>query len=149
MHPIRPGLGREFALAIEWAEAAKIALKKSRKENKHLEDTINSFIIQTRKDHDTNWKAPSENPGNLPNEEVFIERIGSRRAGSDLRTQEARELKHQVLDRKKEGWFVQDFNALCRGEKIDMNTTVVKTEQSRAVFSQLIMILILSSPLSS
>ena len=122
MHPIRPGLGREFALAIEWAEAAKIALEKSRKENKHLEDTINSFLDQTKKDHDLHWKGPEENPGNLPNEEFFIRKTGIS-SGKELRAEEALQLSDQVLDRKKDGWFVHDFNALCRGDAVNLNTS--------------------------
>merc|ERR1711892_828592 len=131
MHPIRPGLGREFALAIEWAEAAKNGLKKSRKDNKHLEDTIHSFINQTKKDHDLSWKAPEENPGNLPNEEFFIRKIGESSTGIELRDEEAMKLETQVLDRKKDGWFVHDFNALCRGEEVNMNTTSSSTTDQR------------------
>ena len=122
-HPIRPGLGREFALAIEWAEAAKVALERSRKENKHLEDTINTFLKQTKHDHDISWKDPMDNPGNLPNEEFFIEKIGIQRTGRKLRAQEAVDVAGQVLDRDKEGWYVHDFTALCRGETVNMNKT--------------------------
>ena len=121
MTPIRPGIGREFALAIEWAEGAQTVLEKSKEKNKHLEDTIRSFLNQTRIDHDKYWKAPEENPGNLPNEEYFIRRIGDESNGRDLRKEEAKELYNQVLDREKEGYFVHDFNALCRGDKININ----------------------------
>jgi len=123
IQPIRPGLGREFALAIQWAEGAKTALERSRIENKHLKDTINSFLERTQQDHDMNWKNPKENPGNLPNEEFFIDKIGSGRTGSELRDAEAEELSGQVLDRDKEGWYVHDFTALCRGETVNTNKT--------------------------
>ena len=52
--PMRPAIGKEYALAIEWAEAAKVALESSRKDNKHLEDTIRSFVEQTKKDYLSN-----------------------------------------------------------------------------------------------
>ena len=75
-HPLRPGLSREFALSIEWAEAAEAALVNSSVQNKHLEITVEKFLTQARADHDKHWQPPNSQPGNLPNEEFFIQRFG-------------------------------------------------------------------------
>ena len=119
-HPLRPGLGPEFALSIQWAEAARTRLEMSEdgEKNNHLLETINKFLAQTRHDHDQHWQSPDTNPGNLPNEEYFIEKIGdSGRSGREMRLLEA-DMIEDDLDHVKPGYYIREFNALCRGEQL-------------------------------
>ena len=121
-YPLRPGLSREFAVSIEWAEAALAAAEASTDQNKHLIDAINNFLDQVRADHDKYWQAPGSNPGNLPNEEYFLRKIrdeATAASGRQLREEES-DLDDN-LDISKPGYYIREYNALCRGEQVKRN----------------------------
>ena len=124
-HAIRPGLGREYALAYEWGEAALAVAGRADSQNPELHRVITELLAQVRQEHDRSWRSSSDSPGNLPNEEFFIGKIGDgkRRSGRQLREAESRALAHQVLAGRDEGtaYHLHDFHALCRGEPINMN----------------------------
>ena len=116
-NPLRPGLSREFAMSIEWAEAALTLVTNTG--NKHLEDSIVKFLAQARADHDLYWQPPSTNPGNLPNEEYFVRKImsdDSTASAKQLREEES--VLDESLDLDKPGYYIREYNSICRGETV-------------------------------
>jgi len=115
--PIRPDLLNEFALAIEWTEGALRKAKNSGVD-KLMESYIRKFLKFARTQHNKHWESPTENRGNLPNEELFIRKIVNI-TGKELRFEEldfiAKEDDSISLDNI---YNIHDFYALCRGEDI-------------------------------
>ena len=69
-NPIRPGVGKEYTLAIEWAEGAdKIS---SDQHGSFSFNYMKEFLKRAKIAHDRNWRTPVGQRGVLPNEEVFV-----------------------------------------------------------------------------
>ena len=121
-NPIRPAVGKEYALAIEWAEGAdKISI------DQHGSFSFNyrkEFLMRARIVHDRNWRTPVGQRGVLPNEEVFVSKIlndeGITKSGQELRKEEKVFLQSepQVRDLSS-GFNIHDFYALCREETLN------------------------------
>ena len=101
-NPIRPAVGKEYALAIEWAEGADKISK-----DQHGSFSFNyrkEFLKRARIVHDRNWRTPVGQRGVLPNEEVFVSKIlnddGITKSGQELRKEE----KVFYESKKKEGF---------------------------------------------
>ena len=113
--PMRPAIGKEYALAIEWAEGA-LALTN----DKPLETMITRFLHKARLEHNNNWHSPAGQRGNYPNEEFFVRRIEnspSITTGRELRVEEVLFLKNNTVNgHLKQGFNIHDFYSLCRGE---------------------------------
>lgn len=118
--PSRPGLGREYALAYEWAEAALQQARTEHDPEKETETRIRNLLDRVRTEHDQFWRPGTESPGNLPNEELFISRIGNS-TGRELREKEGLEERNLPKQDLYGGYYFQDYNSLCRGEKINTN----------------------------
>ena len=121
-NPIRPAVGKEYALAIEWAEGAdKIS------NDQHGSFSFNyrrEFLMRARIVHDRNWRTPVGQRGVLPNEEVFVSKVlndeGITKSGQKLRKEEKVFLQSepQVRDLSS-GFNIHDFYAICRGETLN------------------------------
>ena len=125
LHPMRPSVGKEYALAIEWAEGA-LNLMMQNENEKRLEDRITRFLNKARLDHNNNWNSPVGQRGNYPNEEFFVRRIESSpniTTGRELRFEEAEFLQRGSTNgHLKQGFNIHDFYTLCRGEKVDYSS---------------------------
>lgn len=129
---LRPHIHKEYALAIEWAEAAHRLIgtidhnEKEKLEKNGISKTrIEEFINNLKTEHDAYWK--NVNYGNFPNEEFFISKFSNYDylvSGRDMRLRESEELPRKrseggVLS---SGFNIHDFYSLCRGEKLqDLN----------------------------
>ena len=122
-HPIRPGVGKQYALAIEWAEAAQ--KMSEAKQGSFAHNYMVEFLRRVRLVHDRNWRTPVGHRGVLPNEELFVSKIvndeGVMRTGQQLREEEIVFLQSepQVRDLST-GFNIHDFYSLCRGEEINL-----------------------------
>ena len=129
---LRPGLGKQYALAVEWLEALLESVKTDTKHMlnvSELEETLDKLRLQ----HDTNFKAPSSQSGR-PHEQFFVERIyknGVNRTGRYLRS-----LEQQVLEDMLEDGGLTDYQRyarLCRGDhhpEISLNGCLLHTNGS-------------------
>ena len=120
-HPMRPRNGREYALAIEWAEAALEIVKEDG--NSIFSDTILEFLQDARAKHDKFWPSPLGQKGTFPNEEFFVERVddhGKISFGKELRERETQFLrKFSISGYLRQGFDIHDFYALCRGDILE------------------------------
>jgi len=107
----------EFALAIEWAEAAS-EVTKNRGDDKLTENQIIKFLEFARTEHNKYWESPLEERGNYPNEEFFVRKIVNV-TGKELRMEEQTFLaKEDDSISYIDTYNIHDFHALCRGEDI-------------------------------
>lgn len=138
LHPLRTGLGREFALAVEWAEAALARVRREGQpaayglgleiEPTGQEQHILNTVIQYSLDHDTHWISPVGQKGILPNEEKFLARLRDTkgegpdgRLGRTVRRAEAAFLAKEPdlpLANLTAGYSHHDFYSLCRGDPV-------------------------------
>ena len=123
-NPIRPGISKEYALAIEWAEGAQKIAKKGDQSGRFVRE-LWEFLNRARIVHDRNWKSPVGQRGVLPNEEVFVSKIfrddGTTKSGKQLREEEKLFLQTEPQVRVlTSGFNIHDFYALCRGESLNM-----------------------------
>ena len=114
-NPIRPGLGKEYALAIEWAEGAEKII--DAKPGSFLYNYIREFLNRARIVHDRNWKSPVGQRGVLPNEESFVSKIFRdeeiTKSGHLLREDEKLFLQSEPQVRNlASGFNIHDFYAL-------------------------------------
>ena len=127
--PVRPGVGKEFALAIEWAEGAEEVITDP--PGSFAFNYMKEFLNRARIVHDRNWKTPSGQRGVLPNEEVFVEKIlhedRTIKSGKYLRQKEMNflESEPQVRDLSS-GFNIHDFYSLCRTERLENLTKTLK-----------------------
>ena len=118
--PMRPAIGKEFALAIEWAEGA-LAITTNKGEDKDMEKMVTKFLQSARLAHNKNWVSPAGQRGNLPNEEYFVRKIVNKpklTTGKELRSEETKFLNDSNSGYLKQGYNIHDFYALCRGERV-------------------------------
>ena len=119
--PMRPAIGQEYALAIEWAEGA-LTLVENNEDDKDMEKSITRFLQRARLEHNNNWRSPLGQRGNFPNEEFFVRRIendSELTTGKDLRSEGKIFLGEETKDGPlKQGYNIHDFYSLCRGEKV-------------------------------
>jgi len=124
--PLRPAIGKEYALAIEWTEAA-LTIAKQQHKDKHREESMIRFLHRARLEHNNNWHSPAGQRGNYPNEEFFVRRIESDPnpdTGKTLRIEEEYFLSKETRNgHLKQGYNIHDFYALCRGEKLQQSRT--------------------------
>eukprot|EP00091_Calanus_sinicus_P011996 TRINITY_DN27073_c0_g1_i1.p1 TRINITY_DN27073_c0_g1~~TRINITY_DN27073_c0_g1_i1.p1 ORF type:complete len:151 (+),score=27.82 TRINITY_DN27073_c0_g1_i1:107-559(+) len=120
--PMRPAIGKEYALAIEWAEGA-LTITQNKADDKPMEKYIAKFLKSARIEHNSNWRSPVGQKGNLPNEEFFVRKIVNNpklSTGKELRMEEndflSKEPKNYHLN---QGYNIHDFYALCRGEQVN------------------------------
>jgi len=120
--PLRPYIGKEYALAIEWAEGALILANKTENDDPQV-SLIMTFLQKARIEHNNNWQSPQGQRGNYPNEEFFVRRIQKRpklTTGKLLRVEESYILKETLGNLNagwlKQGYNIHDFYALCRGD---------------------------------
>ena len=136
--PIRPGVYKEYALAYEWAEAAlntipELNLLPESKNN--LTGAIQAFLVTVQKDHDLRFSPMEMSPGNLPNEEFFITKIGDNvkpgRLGFELRKKEAKALEKIVRSENNVAgsYNLHDFYNLCRGDRVPVLSKKKEKEQ--------------------
>ena len=90
---------KEYALALEWAEAS-LNLERGSDDNYSdlTSPKFNNFVVdeqetrdmimKIREDHDRAWKSPEKERGNLPNEEFFVRRTEGKLTGKELRGEE-------------------------------------------------------------
>lgn len=117
-NPIRPFIGKEYALAIEWAEGA-LTLEKANDEPQV--SMITTFLRIARRGHNNNWQSPKGQRGNYPNEEFFVRRIQKElTTGIQLRIEEnyfwTNKSGNNQFGNLKQEFNIHDFNSLCRGE---------------------------------
>ena len=119
--PMRPAIGKEFALAIEWAEGA-LTIVKNNGHDKAMEEFITRFLNKARLEHNNNWRSAIGQKGNYQNEEFFFQRIlysPVQVTGKDLRIKETTFLLTQSnAVHLNQGYNMHDFYALCRGERV-------------------------------
>ena len=129
LHPLRSGLGREWALAWEWGEAV---LARLRREGGWGAGEVEVFLREVQAGHDTYWQSPVGKRGVLPSEEYFVAKlVGAQGPGPDGRRGRAlRRLEVEHLAREPwqedlpQGYSTHDFYALCRGEQPSRNRSV-------------------------
>jgi len=119
--PMRPAIGKEYALAIEWAEGA-LTITQNKADDEPMEKHIGQFLKNARIEHNSNWRSPVGQRGNLPNEEFFVRKIMNNpklTVGMDLRIEETDFLAREpAAQRLNQGYNIHDFYALCRGEHV-------------------------------
>ena len=119
--PMRPAIGKEYALAIEWAEGALTMANEVG--DKPMGKVITRFLQKARLEHNNNWNSPVGQRGNYPNEEFFLKRIESSSplltSGKELRKEETDFLREESGNgHLKQGYNIHDFYSLCRGETV-------------------------------
>ena len=127
--PLRPGIGKEYALAIEWAEGA-LALVEDDGSNTEMEERIKRLLTETKLEHNQHWRSPVGQRGNYPNEEFFVRKVDQDKitTGQELRREEAAYLReYSITGYLRQGWNIHDFYSLCRGETV--SHTMVTTKQ--------------------
>ena len=121
---LRQDLGPEFALAVEWAEAASTLRNQELKEDRYQgHPSVSCVLDLAREEHDRRWSEELEEP----NEEFLVRRLGEEGTAWERRREEAQ----RDSDRMEEGeeselahvdpgssTELRVFYALCRGEVI-------------------------------
>jgi hypothetical protein len=124
-NPLRPELGQEFALAVQWAERALEVAEVSG--DVGMELIVEDFLQEVRHQHDLQWKSPVGNRANFPNEEFFVTKISSdnhSKSGEQLRMEENDFL--DLVPRTPDpgqGYDIHDFYSLCRGEPVNLRSS--------------------------
>jgi len=130
LHPSRPQTGKEYALAIEWAEGA-LTITNKKEDEKPMKNYATKFLKYVRIQHNKNWISPMMLEGALPNEEFFVQRImksPKQVTGKELRIDGADFLAKELTKYlpRKEGFGINEFFALCRGEHFKHSYTPPK-----------------------
>jgi len=130
LHPTRPDNGKEYALAIEWAEGA-LTITNNKEYEKPMKKYVTKFLKYARIQHNNYWKSPMLLEGSLPNEEYFVQRImksPKQVTGKELRIDGADYLAKELIKYipRKEGFGINEFYALCRGEHFKHSYTPPK-----------------------
>lgn len=139
---LRPHLGKEYALALEWAEAAldlqpdhfsmtgataneevdQPPPSRTLHDFEIVEEQVREQIMRMRWEHDSSWISPEDQRGNLPNEEFFVRKTDGRVTGKELRAEEVG-MKHKDAEVLRQGFHLHNFYTLCRGEVPVTGTT--------------------------
>lgn len=119
-NPLLKGGGIDYAVAIEWAEAALALTSKS---NEKLKEDIEAFLVHTKSDHDQYFQPPTFGGWSThPNERFFISRFETKNStvtGTALRLEENQVFQKQFSsDSLDYHMHIRDYHRLCRGEKL-------------------------------
>ena len=116
-NPLLKGGGIDYAVAIEWAEAALVLTR-----NAKLKEDVKAFLIQTKSEHDKYFQPPTFGGWSThPNEHFFISKFEAKnKTGTELRAEE-----NQVFQKRFSSdsldyhMHIRDYHRLCRGEKLN------------------------------
>ena len=125
LHPLRQDTGKEYALAIEWAEGA-LTITKTKEDEKPMKNYVTKFLKAARILHNNNWISPAMQEGALPNEQFFVQTIKKKPkqvTGKQLRIDGADYLAKELF-RDQEEYNINEFCALCRGEHVNPSITL-------------------------
>jgi len=121
---------RSDSLDSCWAEAALNTTT-----DPELRHSIDEFLTSVQHEHDYRFSPMEANPGNLPNEEFFISRIGDD-VTPGLVSRELRLLEKEVLGARSSqispvpgSYNLHDFYDLCRGDRLPGLTAEKESHQ--------------------